>query len=159
MLIAVVSDTHRLSKYIKLAKELIKDADVLIHLGDNVEDVEELESGFKGDVYAVVGNCDYSRKYPKENTIEINGRRIFFTHGDLYGVKTSLNNIYYRGKELKADIVLFGHTHENIIEEENNMILMNPGSISLPRVKGRYVGFIDIDNKGKIDTYFKNITA
>ena len=157
MLIAVVSDTHRSSKYIKLAKELIKDADILIHLGDNVDDVEELERDFKGVVYAVAGNCDYSREYPKENVIEITGKKIFFTHGDLYGVKSSINNIYYRGKELGADIVLFGHTHQHIIEKENGMILMNPGSISLPRFKGRYVGFIDINDDGKIDTYLKEL--
>ena len=157
MLIAVVSDTHRVNKYINLAKELIKDADILIHLGDNTDDVEVLKSGFKGEVYAVAGNCDYSTQYPKEAIIEVNGRKIFFTHGDLYGVKHSMNNIYYRGKELDVDIVLFGHTHEQIIEEEKGIILMNPGSISLPRFKGRYVGFIDINDEGNIDTYLKEI--
>lgn len=157
MLIAVISDTHRMIKYINLAKELIKDADILIHLGDNVEDVETLEQGFKGEVYAVAGNCDYSRKYPKETIIEVNGRKIFFTHGDLYGVKSSINNIYYRGKELEVDIVLFGHTHQQIIEEESSLILMNPGSVSLPKSKGRCVGFIDIDDTGKIDTYLREI--
>ena len=157
MLIAVVSDTHRENKYINLAKELIKDADILIHLGDNTDDVEVLKRGFKGEVYAVEGNCDYSTQYPKEVIIEVNGRKIFFTHGDLYGVKHSMNNIYYRGKELGVDIVLFGHTHVQIIEEEKDIILMNPGSISLPRFKGRYVGFIDIDDEGNIDTYLKEI--
>lgn len=157
MLIAVVSDTHRVIKYIDLAKELIEGADVLIHLGDNIDDVEVLERGFEGKVYAVAGNCDYSTKYPKETIIEVNGRKIFFTHGDLYGVKNSLNNIYYRGKELDADIVLFGHTHEQIIEENRGIILMNPGSISLPKFKGRYVGFIDINDDGDIDTYLKEI--
>jgi len=157
MLIAVVSDTHRAIKYINSAKELIKDADILIHLGDNIDDVEVLEHGFKGKVYAVAGNCDYSTKYPKETIIEVNGRKIFFTHGDLYGVKRSVNNIYYRGKELDVDIVLFGHTHEQIIEKENGLILMNPGSIALPRLKGRYVGFIDINDDGNIDTYLKEI--
>ena len=34
---------------------------------------------------------------------------------------------------------------------------MNPGSISLPRFKGRYVGFIDINDDGNIDTYLKEI--
>lgn len=157
MLIAVISDTHRIIKYINSAKELIKGADILIHLGDNVEDVEILEQGFKGEVYAVAGNCDYSRKYPKETIIEVNGRKIFFTHGDLYGVKSSINNIYYRGKELEVDIVLFGHTHQQIIEEENGLILMNPGSVSLPKSKGRCVGFIDIDDAGKIDAYLREI--
>ena len=157
MLIAVVSDTHRGMKYIKLAKELIKDADILIHLGDNVDDVEVLEDGFKGKVYAVAGNCDYSAKYAKENIIEVKGWRIFFTHGDLYGVKSSMNSIYYKGKELEADIVLFGHTHQQMIEEEKGIILMNPGSISLPRFKGRYVGFIEISDEGNIHTYLKEI--
>lgn len=157
MLIAVVSDTHRVTKYIDSAKELIKDADILIHLGDNIDDVEVLEHGFKGKVYAVAGNCDYSTKYPKEAIIEVNGRKIFFTHGDLYGVKSSMNSIYYKGKELEVDIVLFGHTHQHIIVEENGIIFMNPGSVSLPRLKGRYVGFININDEGNIDTYLNEI--
>lgn len=157
MLIAVVSDTHRMDRYIKLAKELIKEADVLIHLGDNIEDVEVLERGFKGEVYAVSGNCDYSNRYPKERIIELNGKKIFFTHGDIYGVKNGLNNIYFKGREVEADIVLFGHTHEAIIEKENNIILMNPGSISLPRFKGRYVGFIDITENGDVNPYLKEV--
>lgn len=78
MLIAVVSDTHRITKYINLAKRLIKDADILIHLGDNIDDAELLENTFKGKVYAVAGNCDYSTKYPKESVIEVNGKKIFF---------------------------------------------------------------------------------
>ena len=157
MLIAVVSDTHRVDKYINLAKELMKDADILIHLGDNTDDVDTLKKGFKGEVYAVAGNCDYSAQYPKEAIIEVKGRKIFFTHGDLYGVKHSMNNIYYRGKELDVDIVLFGHTHQQIIEEEKGIIFMNPGSISLPRLKGRYIGFIDINDEGNVDTYLKEI--
>ncbi|NSB17391.1 MULTISPECIES: metallophosphoesterase [Clostridium] len=159
MLIAVVSDTHRMTKYINLAKGLIKDADILIHLGDNIDDAELLENTFKGKVYAVAGNCDYSTKYPKESVIEVNGKKIFFTHGDLYGVKSSMNNIYYRGRELNADIVLFGHTHQQLVEKEDDMILMNPGSISLPKFKGRCIGFINIDNNGEVDAYLKEIRA
>ncbi|NMF06951.1 metallophosphoesterase [Clostridium beijerinckii] len=157
MLIAVVSDTHRMTKYINLAKALIKDADILIHLGDNIDDAELLENTFKGKVYAVAGNCDYSTKYPKESVIEVNGKKIFFTHGDLYGVKSSMNNIYYRGRELNADIVLFGHTHQQLVEKEDDMILMNPGSISLPKFKGRCIGFINIDDNGEVDAYLKEI--
>lgn len=157
MLIAVVSDTHRIEKYINLAKEEIKKADILIHLGDNIEDVDTLEEAFNGEVYAVAGNCDYSRKYPKERIIDVNRKKIFFTHGDLYGVKNGLNNIFYKGKEVGADIVLFGHTHAAIIEKEDDMILMNPGSISLPRFRGRYVGFIEINDNGDINPYLKEV--
>ena len=157
MRIAVISDTHRVNKYINIAKKLIADADILIHLGDNIEDVELLSKGFNGKVYAVAGNCDFSNKYPKEGSIEVNGIKIFYTHGDLYGVKSTLTNIYYRGKELGADIVLFGHTHQQGIEKTEGMILMNPGSISLPHFKGRYVGIIDIDDNGNVDTYLREL--
>lgn len=145
MLIAVVSDTHRHYKYINIASEIIKGADILIHLGDNSEDVEELTKDFTGEIYAVRGNCDLSNKYPKEQLIDLMGHKIFFTHGDLYGVKSNLNTIYYKGLEVGADIVLFGHTHHNVIERVNGITLMNPGSISLPYLKGRYVGFIKIE--------------
>ena len=34
---------------------------------------------------------------------------------------------------------------------------MNPGSISLPHFKGRYVGIIDIDDDGSVDTYLREL--
>ena len=40
----------------------------------------------------------------------LRGKKIFITHGDLYGVKYGMTNIYYKGKEVGADIVLFGHS-------------------------------------------------
>lgn len=157
MRIAVVSDTHRFDRYINLAKDLIGDADILIHLGDNIEDVDTLSNGFNGVVYAVAGNCDFSTKYPKEGLIEVNDIKIFYTHGDIYGVKNSVTSIYYRGRELQADIVLFGHTHKHFIEKTQELLLMNPGSISLPHFKGRYVGIIDIDDDGNIDAYLREL--
>lgn len=156
MLVAVVSDTHRSDSCIKSIKTLIKDADILIHLGDNVEDAEELEREFKGEVYIVAGNCDFSRKYPKDRLIDIEGKKIFMTHGDLYAVKMGLNSIYYKGREIEADIVLFGHTHQAMIERTNELILMNPGSPSLPRLSKKSIGFISIDD-GEAEVYLKEI--
>ena len=157
MLIAVVSDTHRSPKHNITVLDMIKDADVLLHLGDNVEDAEELEKSFDGETYIVAGNCDYSRKYPKDRIIEICGKKIFMTHGDLYGVKGGYNNIYYKGQELGAHIVLFGHSHMKMILRENDMLMMNPGSPSLPRMSNGSIGFIKIDEEGNIDAYFKEV--
>ncbi|SFC44491.1 YfcE family phosphodiesterase [Clostridium uliginosum] len=159
MLIAVLSDTHRMGKYINMVREHIKKADILIHLGDNVEDAEELSSNFHGEVYIVSGNCDYSTKYPKERVIEIEDKRIFLTHGDLYGVKYNLNNIYYRTRELDADIALFGHTHKSIIEKVHNITLMNPGSLSLPKNEGRYIGFLELNKGEEPNIYLEEISV
>lgn len=159
MLIAVISDTHRMGKYIELGRKYIKDADVLIHLGDNSEDVKELAKDFKGDVYGVRGNCDFSTTYPTEQLLNIMGKKIFLTHGHIYGVKNNLSNIYYRAKELNADIVLFGHTHENILKEEDGIVFMNPGSISLPKFRGRYIGFIELQEEKRPNIYLKEVKA
>lgn len=157
MLIAVISDTHRISRYIEIAKEHIKNADILIHLGDNTEDIEELIKDFNGITYGVRGNCDFSRKYPKEQLLEIEEKKIFITHGDLYGVKYGIRNIFYKAKELQSDIVLFGHTHQQLIMEEEGILFLNPGSISLPRSKSRSIGFIVLEKDIEPQIYMKEI--
>ena len=60
MRIAVISDTHRRLKYIEASKKLFEDCDVLIHLGDNTDDIKELTRNFTGNVYGVRGNCVFS---------------------------------------------------------------------------------------------------
>ena len=155
MKIAVIRDTHGINRYIDIAKKYIKECDAVIHLGDNIEDIERLTEGFNGSVYSVKGNCDFSSKYPSEQILTLAGKKIFITHGHNYGVKYSMNNIYYRAKELEGDIALFGHTHESLILEEDGVILMNPGSISLPRNSTRSIGYIEIDKD--IDLYLKKI--
>ncbi len=109
-------------------------------------------------VYAVRGNCDFDGKYPEERIIEIQGKKIFICHGHKYGVKYGYNSIYYRGKEVGADIVLFGHSHLPIIEEYDGLILMNPGSVSRGMGKiDKTLGYIDlIDNKEPI-VYIKEL--
>lgn len=152
MLIAIISDTHKNQRSLNIAQKHIKEAnaDIIIHLGDCIEDIEILIENFNGKVYAVEGNCDNLNKYAKEDIIEVNGKSIFFTHGDLYGVKNGLDNLRRRGKEVGADIVLFGHTHEPFKEEKNGIILMNPGSIAKPVLRDRAIGFIEINNEGNI---------
>ena len=151
MLIGVVSDTHCINKYIQLAAEKIKNADILIHLGDNSSDIEQFKKVFNGEIYVVDGNCDYRGEYPKELIIDVNSKKIFLTHGDLYGVKSGLNNIFYKGKEVGADIVLYGHSHIEGIERVEDILIMNPGSTSIPKGKGHSIGFIEIDDSGNID--------
>lgn len=157
MKIAVISDTHRIKKYIELSKKYIDDADVLIHLGDDSEDIQELAKDFKGEVYGVRGNCDYISKYPNEQLLVIGEKKIFITHGHFYGVKNGMMNIVSKGLEVGADIVLFGHTHIALIEEYKGVMLMNPGSVSLPRINNRYIGFIELEDGVKPNLYLKKL--
>jgi putative phosphoesterase len=151
MRIAVVSDTHSHSFSINKIYEYIQDADMMIHLGDNVEDVETLEKSFKGKILNVRGNCDYNSFVPKERLEVIEGKRIFMTHGDRYNVKYDLLRLKYRAKEVEADIVLFGHTHEYLELHEEGIWFINPGSAALPRDSSRSIVMLEIaDNKVQI---------
>ncbi|MGL5244919.1 MAG: metallophosphoesterase [Sarcina sp.] len=156
MLIAIVSDTHNITSVMKKIKKLIANADVLIHLGDNIIDLEYLSVDFKGKVYGVRGNCDYENEGVLEQVIELNEKKIFMTHGDRYRVKFGLSNIFYRGKELGVDIILFGHTHEKFIIKQEGMLMVNPGSASLPKDDFASIAFLNINEKD-IEVYYEKV--
>ncbi len=158
MLIAVISDSHNSDVSIKQVKRYIEIADVVLFLGDGEKDIDEITADFTGEVYKVSGNCDYLRVNPAEQLIVLGDKRIFMCHGHKYGVNYGLNSIYYRGREVEADIVLFGHTHVPVIEYIGDMLIMNPGSMSLGRgLKQRTMGYIKIDGKAPVEATIEEI--
>ena len=156
MLIAVLSDTHRYESYIKMAAKMCKNADIILHLGDNVSDVEIIKKYTGKDVVFVKGNCDIERSVKVDQLIEVEGKNIFMTHGHEYGVKSGLLNLHYRAKELNADIALYGHSHVASIERHDGIWLINPGSTSLPRGLKHTMAFIEIKD-GVINSWFNDI--
>lgn len=71
MRIGIISDTHRDLTCISKLEDVFKEIDMIIHLGDNVRDVEELSSHFKCPFINVKGNCDFTNKVPDEIVEEI----------------------------------------------------------------------------------------
>ncbi len=132
--VLVISDTHGQIEHAVDVIEKEGPFDRMIHLGDQVEDAYRLAAwlGIE-ELDLCVGNCDYVSEGPAEKIIEIGGVRIFMTHGHRYGVKYTMDRLYYRAKEVEAKIALFGHTHQRRMEEEAGLVLFNPGSLSLPR--------------------------
>ena len=121
MRIGVISDTHRCISSIEGLRDKIKGLDMLIHLGDNVDDVSIIQKYYKGKIINVKGNCDFSTNTPYDRIEEICGKKIFLTHGHRYGVKENLFKLRYKALETEADIVLYGHTHMGQIDfEEGN---------------------------------------
>ena len=133
MLLGVISDTHKEIAYIRKAMKKLQGVDMLIHLGDNVVDVEEIEKTFKGPIINVRGNCDFSTKVPFERTMVLEGKKLLITHGHKYGVKDNLLKLRYRALELGADLVLYGHTHVSKVDFEEGIFFVNPGSCTLPK--------------------------
>lgn len=150
MRIFVVSDTHGDTRgFINKVKTMEK-PDLIIHLGDYVEDGIKIERELKIDTVIVKGNGDYYREdFSEDRVLFINDKRIFLTHGHKYNVRYGEDNLMYKGQEVNADIILFGHTHVPLFFEEANMAIMNPGSPSLPRgySRKRTFGIIEIGEK------------
>jgi len=155
MKILVVSDTHGNVNLVLQNIVNMEKSDMLFHLGDYVDDAEKISKLFGIPTITVRGNGDMQRKdYKYEELVEIQGKKIFLTHGHKYNVKQGLNNLYYRALELNADIVLFGHTHVPMVEEIDGLIIMNPGSPTYPRgiIRKNTIGVLTIDQivEGKI---------
>lgn len=149
MRIIVLSDTHRqrmgfIGEMIELEKP-----GLVLHLGDNVEDGEDIFRSFGIKTLIVRGNGDLDFDYPYDRIVNIEGKRIFMTHGHKYNVKKDFMNLYNKGVDVEADIVLYGHTHVPVNTEENGIIIMNPGSPSMPRQRQRIktIGLIEINER------------
>ncbi|MGJ7920511.1 metallophosphoesterase family protein [Neobacillus sp. LXY-4] len=129
--ILIVSDSHRWSDELEAIKQRhVAEVDLMVHCGDSELAADQPEiSGF----VTVRGNCDYEKQFPEEAQVEIDGFKVYVTHGHLFGVKSTLMNLYYRAKEVGADIVCFGHSHILGMEMIDGMLFINPGSIRLPR--------------------------
>ncbi|MEA4826525.1 MAG: YfcE family phosphodiesterase, partial [Clostridium sp.] len=102
MLIGVVSDTHRDETALKKVVEEIKNLDVVIHLGDNVVDAEEIKDLINNKIVYVKGNCDIMANEPTELIEEFHGVRILITHGHKYNVKNTLTELKCRAQQLEA---------------------------------------------------------
>ncbi len=135
MRILVLSDTHRsLNRALLLMNELIYEIDYVFHLGDNTEDAEFLREHYNTPVVCVSGNCDSDCSIKDEELITLGNKKILLTHGHKYGVKyDSTDRLVYRALEVGADICLFGHTHIPFLGVIRGIVVMNPGSLSLPR--------------------------
>lgn len=132
MRIVVFSDSHHnpaALKRIYLVRQ--HDTDLFIHLGDAQGDIAALQS-FAPEIPLVWvrGNCDMRSSGEPEQILNLDGVRIFATHGHLYSVKHNQDALFQRAHEIGADVVLFGHTHEPCCEFKQGIWMVNPGSVA-----------------------------
>lgn len=131
MKVLIVSDSHGMVSELGVVKKRHEnEVDLFLHCGDS--ELSANEAVLDGYI-TVQGNCDYDDRYPTETIQEIAGKKIFLTHGHLYGVKSSINNLLYKAKEVEADIACFGHSHFLGMEVVDGVLFINPGSLRLPR--------------------------
>ncbi len=144
----VFSDSHGDMAAMSSVMRKHRSAEVVMFCGDGCNDLAKLRMDHPDKAFfAVSGNCDWYCSEPNYQVLELAGKKIFITHGHMFGVKQSTERLINVGRQNGCDIVLFGHTHKQLTTVEGGMLVLNPGSIGYG---GRY-SIIEIDEKtGKI---------
>ncbi len=100
---------------------------------------------YASQIVAVRGNCDcdadiHALSFPAMaiySYVILERRRFFLTHGHIYDNP----NI---AKLKKGDVFLYGHTHRVQAEKKDGTFVVNPGSISLPKIASHHsYGLLD----------------
>ncbi len=157
MKILIVSDTHGSNAGLEEAISENTDIDMLIHLGD-VEGAEDyIRMLVACPVHVVRGNNDFFSDLPKEEEFDLMGYHVWITHGNSYGVSLDENVIREEAHARGADIVMYGHTHRPVFHKDDGVYILNPGSISYPRQKGRKRTYMimEIDEGGGLRVTLK----
>lgn len=131
MKVLVVSDNHGdRDVLVDLIKQYKGKVDAMIHCGDS--ELEASDSVWQ-EMMPVKGNTDFDQSYLTERVENIGKERIMWVHGHLHDVKNSMQTLVQAAKNAQAGFAFFGHTHELGVEMIEGVLVLNPGSILLPR--------------------------
>lgn len=137
MKILIISDTHRSLKTLKEVLKREEPIDMLIHLGDVERQMADIRQLVDCPIHMIAGNNDFLSGLPNEECFEIEKYRVFLTHGHGYLVNITEEHLQEAARELGADIVMYGHTHRPALTIEEDLVTLNPGSLTYPRQQGR----------------------
>lgn len=148
--IGLISDTHGLLR--PEVFEAFRGVDRILHAGDVGREDILIELGAIAPVDAVYGNTDgweLRAALAAERTLKLAGHTIVLVHGDLLGSPnpTSLRRAYS-----DADVIVYGHTHQQLIDRvEGGALTINPGAAGPARFKLKpSVALLSLD-KGGVD--------
>lgn len=148
MKILIASDVHGSATCLKnvIDKFIEEKADKLVLLGDVYNhgprnpfpegyapmEVADILNEISDKLLVVKGNCDSAVDTMISNfdfvenlCVCIGGKTAYLTHGHVYN-KDAM-------PKTKFDLLIYGHYHTGFIKEENGTIIVNAGSISLPK--------------------------
>ena len=159
MKIVVISDTHGICEMLELVIKKTGTPDLLIHCGDIERQEAQIRRIAGCPCLMVAGNNDWGPSLPKEILTEIAGHRFYITHGHQQGVSFGYEQLTTTAIAKKADICLFGHTHRPMTDKREGCLLMNPGSLTLPRPAGRRpsYGILEIGEDGSVRYRIENL--
>ncbi len=152
MKVIIVSDSHGNFGILKRIVEQEDPFDLMVHLGDGLDEVYRIQRLMEFRLDAVSGNNDPPGLAPEYLLLKFGKRRLLFTHGNSYQVNQSLNILYQTAKGLKANIVFYGHTHCYNDCQLRRIRFLNPGTVcSYLSKESSYIKMELLDNELKFN--------
>ncbi|MEG1312602.1 MAG: phosphodiesterase [Romboutsia sp.] len=161
MKIGVMSDTHGSLLYFEKALDVLNNCDFILHCGDVLYHGprNSLPEGYNPKELAVrlneveniliaKGNCDSDVdqmviNHPIQTPYVVSQfekLRVLVTHGYV----ESKEDIIKKAKSMNAHMLICGHTHVKEMYLDDNLIVLNPGSTSIPKDNTHSVATIEI---------------
>ena len=155
MRIGLISDTHNPSAAKEPPEQIIpafKGVDLILHAGDIYQpsSIDWLEriAPVKGVELGSRAHFEHDDRVEEMQVLELEGHTIGMVHDlmlpgfsdevragvissrmpDTFSIPKAVEAFFKK----PADIVVFGHTHEAVVEEHQGVLFINPGSPSLP---------------------------
>ncbi len=147
MKILIVSDTHRRNENYLTIVEREKPVDMVIHCGDAEGSEYIIYEAAECPVEIVLGNNDFFSELEKEREFEVANYKVWLTHGHNYYVSMGNETIKEEARSRGVDIVIYGHTHRPVVDIEEDIIAINPGSLTYPRQEGKKPSYIIMEIK------------
>lgn len=130
MRLAVIADTHvpvRARDLPPAAWEIVEGSDGVLHAGDIVAPALLDRLRERVPVWAVLGNNDHAfgDALPERLELELDGVPLAMVHdsGDARDRRARLRRWFPA-----ARVVVFGHSHIPLLEDDGGLLLLNPGS-------------------------------
>lgn len=131
-LVGLISDTHGLVR--PGVFEALHGVEMILHAGDVGDGVLD-ELGAIAPVRAVFGNTDPPGLPELEESLELalEGMRIHVSHGHELGSPTPEKLL----AAYSADVIIYGHTHKQLVVNAEDRWVINPGAAGARRFKLR----------------------
>lgn len=165
MKIGIISDTHGSLLGWELAWKILENSDIIIHCGDlfnhgpgnpipekySPRELLNILNNLNKPVLIARGNCDSEVDQTFLNIpicypfllYQIENLRIIASHGHIFKKEEWIEI----GKKWKINILISGHTHIPVLEKIDELIILNPGSPSIPKEKIPTCAEIDLSQK------------
>ena len=131
MRVGLISDTHGLVR--PEVHTALAGVDLILHAGDVGGDEILDELALIAPVLAVRGNTDAPGQPRLAQSIdrELAGVTVHVSHGDEVGSPTPAKLL----ERYAADVIVYGHTHRQLITRAGDRLVVNPGAAGARRFK------------------------